>query len=39
MVLAYRLIAPENQLEMTPMVTTAILDTLLAFRDEEEEEP
>jgi len=24
---------------MTPMVTTAILDTLLAFRDEEEEEP
>lgn len=38
MVHCYRLIAPENQLEMNPMVTTAILDTLLGFRDEEEDE-
>ncbi len=37
--ICYRLIAPENQLEMTPMVTTAVLDTLLAFREDEEEEP
>ncbi len=39
MVICYRLIAPENQIEMNPMVTTAILDTLLAFREDEEEEP
>lgn len=39
MVLAYRLVAPENQLEMTPMVTTAILDTLLEFRKDLDDEP
>lgn len=38
MVICYRLIAPENDLDMNPMVTTAILDTLLAFRDDDEEE-
>lgn len=38
MVLCYRICAPENQIEMEPRVTTAILDTLLAFREDDEEE-
>jgi len=37
--ICYRLIAPNNELQMTPMVTTAVLDTLLAFRDQEEGGP
>lgn len=39
MVICYRLIAPENQIEMNPMVTTAILDTLLEFRKDLDDEP
>jgi len=37
MVHCYRICAPENQIEMNPMVTTAIMNTLLEFRDEEDE--
>ncbi len=39
LLICYRLIAPNNELQMTPMVTTAVLDTLLAFRDQEEGRP
>jgi len=37
LLLCYRLVCGDNEIEMEPRVSTAIIDTLLGFRDDDEE--